>query len=119
MSQIQKIGNLIKDNLSINVEYLKVQEHESVAEQNIPTIKKRMCMIYHSLLCKYPPKLILEYMCYEAATKLNIFPAKHRMSANYSLYVIMNQKPLDYNVHFQAWFGKYVLANHKANPKIP
>ena len=56
-------------------------------------------------------------MCYEAATKLNIFPAKHGVSANYTPYAIMNQKPLDYNVHFQARFGKYVLADHEANPK--
>ena len=116
-NEYRSLVNSIKDDLNVDVEYVNAQEHESVAERNVRTIKERMRTIYHSLPYKYLPKLILEYMCYEAATKLNIFPAKHGVSAHYSPYVIMHRKPLDYNVHFQARFGEYVLADHEANPK--
>ena len=99
-NEYKNLVNPIKDDLNVNVKYVNAQEHKSVSEWNVCTIKEQMCTIYHGLPYKYLPKLILEYMCYEVATKLNIFPAKHSVSANYSPYVIMNRKPLDYNVHF-------------------
>ena len=116
-NKYRKLVNPIKDDLNVDVKYVNAQEHKSIAEQNVCIIKEQMQTIYHNLPYKYLPKLILEYMCYKAATKLNIFPAKHGVSANYTPYAIMNQKPLDYNVHFQARFGKYVLADHEANQK--
>ena len=69
--------------------------------------------MYHHLPYKYLPKLMVEYMCYEAVTRLNIFPAKHGVSTYYSPYVLLKRKPLDFKRHFQAEFGSYVLADHE------
>ena len=87
----------IMDDLDIELHYVNTQEHKSVAERNIRMIKERMRTMYHYLPYKYLPRLITEYMCYEAVTKLDIFPAKYRVLTYYSPYVIMNQKLLDYN----------------------
>ena len=67
------IVHQVMDNLDIEMNYVNIQEHESVAEWNIHTIKERMQMMYHHLPYKCLPKLIIKYMCYNAVTKLNFF----------------------------------------------
>ena len=90
-NKYKKLVNNIKDNLDANIEYVNIQKHETVTEQNIFIIKKQIYTIYHDLLFQYLLKLILEYMYYELATKLNIFPIKLRMLLHYSPYIIIDQ----------------------------
>ena len=56
------------------------------------------------------PKAMIVSLAEHGTHKLNMFPAKHRISSYYSPLALVTGEVLDYNKHCQHKFGEYVQA---------
>ena len=106
----------LMDDLNIQANYTSAGEHEITAERNNRTIGECIRMAYHSLPYAALPPTMTKHSAMVVTNQLNYFPAKGGISKFLSPHVIMTQKPLDYNKHFQISFGAYVQGNQDNYP---
>ena len=107
----------VKDDLNINLHYTGADDHVPQAERNNRTIQERVRAMFHLLPFRAIPRLMIEYLVMECASKLNYFPVKGGVSPYFSPHLLLGGEVLDYNKHLKYTFGQFVMANNDNHPK--
>ena len=106
----------VKDKLYVTMNDINLGDHVHEIERNKITVKERYLEQYHRLPFQNIPKVMIIYLYFELAIKLDYFPVKRCLAPHYSLQTIVYQKPLDYNKHFKITLGAFVQAKNYNNP---
>jgi hypothetical protein len=89
------------------------EEHISVAERRILTLKERCRGICNTLpFTKLPGQLVVQ-MVSTCNFWLNVFPPKDGVSRNINLRELITGTKIDYNKHIQDEFGEYVQVHEE------
>ena len=79
-SKFKPVFGEVKDNMDIDMQYSAPQACIPKDERNNRTFKERIQSMFHQLLYKTLPKIMMQFVVTESAKKLNYFSNKHRVS---------------------------------------
>jgi len=106
----------VKDDLNIRLHYTGADDHVPAAERNNRTIQERFRSMFHLLLYKSIPRVMIEGLAMDCTNKLNLFPVKGGISPYFSPHILTGGPRLDYNKHLKVVFGTYVMASNEPWP---
>ena len=93
------------------------QFHVPKAERNNHVIKERVRCTYYNLHYQDMPKTLLIYMVQEAASKLNFFAERYRISQSYSPHMIIHKRYIGYQTHGMFHIREYTLGHQDVTIK--
>ena len=115
-SEYQPLMDPISNDMDIAMNYCNSQDDIPTAEWNNWTIKEAIRTLFHWMIYKCIPKIMIIELAQLCTSKLNMFPVKHGVSSYYSPEALVTNKTIDYNKDCQFSFGEYVQAHTQNNP---
>jgi hypothetical protein len=101
--------------LGITLNKCSREEHVSVAERRIRTLKERCRCICNTLPFKKFPGMLIVQMVSTANFWLNVFPPKDGISGSINPRELITGVAIDANKHILAEFGEYVQTHEEHN----
>ena len=105
----------VRDNVNVEMECVAPEEHEAAAERNNGTMQEWFRTATHHTLFKCIPTVMIDALMELTKRRLNVFPAKHGISTEFSPSAIMGEPKLDYNKHLKCVLGnmsRHILTGH-------